>query len=468
MTSRYLPALLLATSLALSGPAAQAARRPVARAVPATATDQAFSQTLAPDTSRTLHFTSPIARVEVDKEGVVAVRAPDARSIVLTGLAPGDAIVKVYAADGAVVSSGVVSVVPARLAASDALAQDPRMSRVVARQQGKEVVLTGSVDSLAAHAAAPLIASAAGDSPAVNYTNVSGEQVVAVDVQFVAVSSTTLNALGFNFSKLSGDIQGAVVSPSSLSSYAFNSSGLTLGASAPLQSAFNLFLGSTNHGIGAVMSALASNGLSQVLAQPTLLVRSGEEAHFLAGGEIPIPVPQGITGGTGGGGTVTIQFKEFGVRLSVAPTVLDHGRIVLKIAPEVSELDYTNGVQIQGFTVPGIKRRSADTTVQLGNGQSFVIAGLSYTNNTVTKNKTPLLGDLPVLGAFFRNQQSQKERQELIIVATPRLVSPLKAETAAGMIANINGEAPELTIRDMILGANDTDLKDVTFGVVRR
>jgi pilus assembly protein CpaC len=152
----------------------------------------------------------------------------------------------------------------------------------------------------------------------------------------------------------------------------------------------------------------------------------------------------------------------------VTPTVLDHGRIVLKIAPEVSELDYSNGVQLQGFTVPGIRRRSADTTVQLGNGQSFVIAGLSYTDNTTTKNKVPLLGDLPVLGAFFRNTQSQKERQELIIVATPRLVSPLKAETAAAMTASINGESPGLSVKDMILGSSDADLKDATFGLVRR
>ncbi len=466
MVSKTYSMLLLAGALTLPGAALQGKRAAV-QPIPATATDQSFSQTLTPEASRTLHFASPIARVEVDKEGVVAVRAPDARSVVLTGVGLGDAIVKVYAADGGVVSSGVVSVVPTRLATADALAQDPRMTKVVATRRGSGVALTGSVDSLAAHAAAQGIAAEAGDGPSVNYTNVTGEQVVAVDVQFIAVSSTTLNELGFNFSKLSGNIQGAVVSPSATSSYSFSSNGLSLATTSPLAGAFNLFLGSNSHGLGGVMSALASTGLSQVLAQPTLLVRSGEEAHFLAGGEIPIPVPQ-TTGGTGTSGTVTIQFKEFGVRLTVAPTVLDHGRIVLRIAPEVSELDYTNGVQIQGFTIPGIKRRSADTTVQLGNGQSFVLAGLSYTENSVTKDKVPGLGDLPILGAFFRNQSATKQRQELIIVATPRLVSPMRAETASAMTASINGEAPELTMRDMVLGSSDTDLKDITFGVVRR
>jgi len=464
MTFRYLSVLLCATSLAAP---VQAGSRPAAYDAQATDTDQTFTQTLFPEASRTLRFASPIVRVEVDKAGVVAVRAPDTRSIVMTGIAPGDAIVKVYAADGSLLSSGVVSVVTARSAAGAALEQDGRMAKVVATRAGNGVVLSGSVDSLAARADAQHLAAAVSDGPVVNYASVSGEQVVAVDVQFVAVSATTLNELGFNFAKLGGNIQGAVVSPSSLTSYSF-SPNLSLTASSPFQSAFNLFLGSSSHGVGAVMSALASNGLSQVLAQPTLLVRSGEEAHFLAGGEIPIPVPQGIGGGTGGTGTVTIQFKEYGVRLSVTPTVLDRGRIVLKIAPEVSELDYTNGVQLQGFTVPGIRRRSADTTVQLGNGQSFVIAGLSYTDNTTTKNRTPLLGDLPVLGAFFRNVQSQKERQELIIVATPRLVSPLKAETAKAMTAGINGESPALTVKDMILGSSDADLQDATFGLVRR
>jgi pilus assembly protein CpaC len=500
MAPKYLPVLLMASALVMPGSSVEAVQAslappvaspptlshmpvshsavshpmvarqvPAIRPIPASATEQTFHHTLAMQASHTLHFPGAVAKVDVDKDGIVAVRAPDAHSLVVTGVGPGDAIVKVYSADGAVVSSGVISVVPAQLPASAALAQDPRMRHVRAVRAGGRVALVGDVDSLAAHAAAKDIAARADDDgPApqvVNATDVTGQQVVAVDVQFIAVSATTLNELGFNFSKLSGNIQGAVVSPSATTSFSQSSAGLALSTTSPLAGAFNLFLGSNSHGLGAVMSALSQTGLSQVLAQPTLLVRSGEEAHFLAGGEIPIPVPQS-TGGTTS--TVTIQFKEFGVRLTVAPTVLDHGRIVLRIAPEVSELDYTNGVQIQGFTIPGIKRRSADTTVQLGNGQSFVLAGLSYTENTVTKDKVPLLGDLPVLGTFFRNQSSQKERQELIIVATPRLVSPMKAETASAMTASINGEAPELTMRDMVLGANDTDLKDVSFGVVRR
>jgi pilus assembly protein CpaC len=313
----------------------------------------------------------------VDREHVIAVAAPTPRSLRVTGIGAGEAAVAVFGRDGALMSETVLSV-------TDAVGGDPR-------------AMTG-----------PRI--------------VAGEQVVAVDVQFAAVSASTLKALGFNFSKLSGDIQGAVISPSSLNSASFGSGASSIDASVPIQNAFNLFLSAPNRGINAVLSALSSNGLSELLAQPTLLVRSGEQASFLAGGEIPVPVPQA----SGTGNAISIQYKEFGVRLSVTPYVLSPDQIVLKIAPEVSELDYGSGVQLQGYVVPGLRRRSAETTVELGSGQSFVIAGLSYSSQSTTRDKTPILGDIPVIGAFFRRQQTQKERQELVIVATPRLVGPVQ------------------------------------------
>ncbi|WP_150291565.1 pilus assembly protein N-terminal domain-containing protein [Sphingobium estronivorans] len=359
---------------------------------------------------RTLSYPRAIGRVEVDREGVLSVAAPTARSLRVTAIGAGEATVSVYGGDG-----GLIAQEPVRVEADSA--------------------------------------------PVVR----AGEQVVAVDVQFAAVSTTTLKALGFNFSKLSGDIQGAIVSPSSLGSAAFNPGGLALEASAPIQNAFNLFLSAPNRGIGAVLSALSSNGLSQLLAQPTLLVRSGEQASFLAGGEFPVPVPQI----SGSGNTLSIQYKEFGVRLSVTPYVLSKDHIVLKIAPEVSELDYNNGVQLQGYVVPGLRRRSAETTVELGSGQSFVIAGLSYSSQTVTKEKAHFLGDIPVLGAFFKRQQNQKEKQELIIVATPRLVGPVKAEE----IPPLPGAATagiDPGIGDMILGTDGLDQTSVPFGMVRR
>ncbi|MFC0204668.1 type II and III secretion system protein family protein [Novosphingobium soli] len=387
-----------------------------AAAPPALAPCAAAAQeqrTLQVEEARTLSFTRAIGRVEVSRENVIAVSAPSARSLRITGIAPGEATLSVYTDDGVPMGETFVRV-------------DPPATTV------------------------------AGLGPLR-----PGEKVVAVDVQFAAVSSSTLKALGFSFSKLSGDLQGAIVSPSSLNSASFDNAGLKLDASAPIQSAFNLFLAAPNRGIGAVLSALSSNGLSQLLAQPTLLVRSGEKASFLAGGEFPVPVPQGSGNN---GTTLSIQYKEFGVRLSVTPVVLSENNIVLRLSPEVSELDYNNGVQLQGYVVPGIRRRSADTTVELGSGQSFVIAGLNYSNSSVTKDKVPFLGDVPVLGAFFKRQQNQRERQELIIVATPRLVEP---EAVRPVLAT--GSTPlEPTVGAMIVGNDGLDQAVGSFGVVRR
>ena len=414
---------------------------------------------------RALSFHQAIGRVEVDRDDVIAVSAPTTRSLNITGTGLGSAMLSVYTADGALLGRTAFSVVQRPASASVALAADARHGRVKALRGDSGVILSGDTASLEARADAQRTALASGEGAVVNRVSVMSEQVVAVDVQFAAVSSSTLRALGFNFSKLSGDLQGAVISPSSLNASSFTPSGLTIDASAPIQNAFNLFLAGPNRGIGAVLSALSSNGLSQLLAQPTLLVRSGEQASFLAGGEVPVPVPQ--SSGGGNGGTIAIQYKEFGVRLAVTPYVLSPDRIVLKIAPEVSELDYANGVQLQGYVVPGLRRRSAETTVQLGSGQSFVIAGLTYSNSSITKDKLPLLGDLPVLGAFFKRQQNQKEQQELIIVATPRLVGPLDPMQVPPLPGAATA-AIDPSIGDMILGTDGLEQRSRPFGVVRR
>lgn len=387
------------------------------------------------DESRTLSYPRSIGRVEVSRENVLSVSAPTSQSLRITGLTAGQATVSVYAGDGSLIGETLMRVEPPM----PSYASFSGNARGGGQGEDNRCAVQPGYSS-----SGPLRA---------------GEKVVAVDVQFAAVSSSTLRQLGFNFSKLSGDIAGAIVSPSTLNSFSF-SPGLAVNAAAPFQSAFNLFLSAPNRNISAVLSMLSSNGLSQLLAQPTLLVRSGEQASFLAGGEIPIPVPQ--SGGIGN--SITIEYKKFGVCLSVAPYVLSNDSIVLKLAPEVSELDYANGVQLQGYTVPGIRRRSAETTVELGNGQSFVIAGLNYTNSSVSKEKVPFLGDLPVLGAFFKRQQNQKERQELIIVATPRLVEPeaVRPDLAAKM--------PSLdpSVGQMIVGNDGVESAVKAFGVVRR
>ena len=166
------------------------------------------------------------------------------------------------------------------------------------------------------------------------------------------------------------------------------------------------------------IDALKTDGLVKVLAEPTLIALSGNEASFLAGGEFPVPVPQGL-------GTVAIEYKHFGVRLIFTPTVLADNKINIKVRPEVSELDFSTAVQFSGFVVPGLRIRSAETVVELADGQSFAVAGLLSDTARDTMDKFPLLGDIPVLGTLFRSRSFQKNETELIIIATPRLVKPL-------------------------------------------
>jgi len=175
--------------------------------------------------------------------------------------------------------------------------------------------------------------------------------------------------------------------------------------------------------INSVVDALDQNGLIKVLAEPNLTAMTGETASFLAGGEFPILVPQTL-------GQVTIQFKQFGVQLSFTPVVLSGGRISLRVRPEVSELSTTGQIQLNGYTIPGITTRRAETTVELGSGQSFAIGGLLQNNVATTVNKYPGLGNLPVLGALFRSDQFQRNETELVIIVTPYLVNPTPEQLA--------------------------------------
>ena len=169
------------------------------------------------------------------------------------------------------------------------------------------------------------------------------------------------------------------------------------------------------------INALEGSGFAYTLARPSLVALSGQSASFLAGGEIPIPVP------SSGSDNVSIEYKEFGIRLTLTPTIVGKNRIALKVAPEVSELDFTNAVSIAGTIVPALTVRRTDTSISLADGESFVISGLISTHNNSQVNKFPGLGDIPILGAFFRDNTINREERELLMIVTPHLVQPLAA-----------------------------------------
>lgn len=187
------------------------------------------------------------------------------------------------------------------------------------------------------------------------------------------------------------------------------------------ENVFNIVWGGGSSRFLAMINALESSGFAYTLARPSLTVLSGQTASFLAGGGIPIPVP------SSGSDNVSIEYKEFGVRLALTPTIISPGRITLKVAPEVSELDYSNVVTIAGTQVPGLTVRRTDTSIALADGESFIISGLVSSNTRSDVDKLPGLGNLPILGAFFRQSTLKREETELLMIVTPHLVQPLAA-----------------------------------------
>ena len=211
------------------------------------------------------------------------------------------------------------------------------------------------------------------------------------------------------------------------------------------QTVGNIFGGARfgSKSINGLISALEDQGLVTILAEPNLTAVSGQKASFLAGGEFPVPVPQS---GTGGSAVVTIDYKKFGVSLSFVATILNSGRISLHVEPEVSQIDNSTAITVAGVSVPGLSTRRAETTVELGSGQTFAIGGLIQNNMTQNLNKFPWLGDIPVLGQLFRSEAFQRNESELVILVTPYLVKPIN-----GPMATPNDGLQTPTDADMIL-----------------
>jgi len=190
-----------------------------------------------------------------------------------------------------------------------------------------------------------------------------------------------------------------------------------------LSDALNIFLFRQDLNLGALIKALESQSLLELLAEPNVLAIDGKPASFVAGGEFPFPVVQG--GATAG--AVTIQFREYGVRINFLPRVTPRGTIRLQVAPEVSSLDFANALQFQGYTIPALATRRVQTEVELESGQSFVIAGLLDNNITDSLNKIPGIGDIPLLGKLFQSRSRTRSNSELMVLITPLLVRPVPA-----------------------------------------
>jgi len=253
-----------------------------------------------------------------------------------------------------------------------------------------------------------------------NFLEVGGVHQVMLEVRVAEMSKSVINNLGINFSYLRGGDLGLSMVGGLMQLGNSTESTLELLVSPAVNALFRFHKGGATW--TGFIDALKKDGLVKILAEPTLIALSGQTANFLAGGEYPVPIP------SKDGDNIAIEYKAFGVMLSFTPTVLSEDKISIKVAPEVSELDFSTALSISGYVVPGLSTRRAMTVVELADGQSFAIAGLLKETVRDSMSKFPLLGDIPVLGALFRSRAFQKNETELIIIVTPHLVKPLDPE----------------------------------------
>lgn len=416
-----LPATLLAPHcVAGLGLALLVASAGIAHAQAAPATQQ-----LEVGQQKTWSLARPIQRAATANDEVVGINVVPPSGVILTAKKPGSAMVSIWDNSGrsTPASQFQVVVTPAGIASSG--------SGVQVSGSGTKLKLSGELRSLEQQSALESATRETGDKASANVidTTTSGFDVqVQIDVKIVEVSRSKLMASGFNWTNgWNGTRLSGVTGPNGLTSLTRNrgevGGTVTSGNGfVPSVDAFNIFTWSTN--ALAVFSVLESNGFAYTVAEPSLTALSGQTATFLAGGELPIPMRTG----SGTDSTVTVKFKEFGIRLGLAPTVLDQQRIALKVAPEVSEIDPALSVQIGGFNIPGLRVRRTETTVALGDGETFVISGLVSRDSVGTIDKFPFLGDIPVLGAFFKSNRFERNDKELLMIVTPRLVRPFAAK----------------------------------------
>ncbi|MBV8437576.1 MAG: type II and III secretion system protein family protein [Silvibacterium sp.] len=430
----YLPVLLAATLLSPAiAIGAEKTDSPATADAPSTLLSIENSTHLVVGRSMFINTQNRLRRVYVSNPAVLDSFTASPHQIVVTAKTPGVSSLILWDENGesqVYLISSDVDVSELRHALKDALPYE----NVRAEGHEQDVALAGMVSS-------PEAADAAVKLAGMFSKNVANSLLVApqharqvrLKVRIIEIDRSRALDLGFNFfgtgkntfNSTTGQFSAISVGPSTSAggSSSGGGSSTTTGTSSllALSSLLNLFYFNHDLGIGAAIQALQDKQILQVLAEPTITAMNGEKASFLAGGEFPYPVVQGSNGGT----SVTIQFRPYGVRLDFMPIVLPDGTIQLKVAPEVSALDYTNSVSISGYVVPAISTRRAETQVELKTDQSFMISGLLDSRTTDQLSKIPGIGDIPILGNFFKSKGVQKSVTELAVIITPTLVDPL-------------------------------------------
>jgi pilus assembly protein CpaC len=371
----------------------------------------------------------PIKRVSLVAPEIADAMVLTPHQIYLIGKSPGITSLTLWGVDNTVTAVLDTEVTPDISRLKETLHKIlPEEREVKVTATHDHITLAGTVSSTASlsqvmAAAGPYAPLDEGKKPKIiNLLEVAGVHQVMLEVRVSEISRSLLKRLGFNFGYVSGSGQNFGVSLlnqlTSVPGTGFPSAGAN--PSDTVNGIIRFLAGGATWTV--FIDALKEEGLLKVLAEPTLITLSGKTANFLAGGEFPIPVPQSSVAG---GVTITIEYKPFGIALNFTPTVLSNRKISMQVAPEVSDLDFSNAVTISGFVVPAITTRRVSTVIELADGQSFAIAGLLKEDVREIVSKFPVLGDMPILGALFRSSSFKKNETELLVVATAHLVKPL-------------------------------------------
>lgn len=373
---------------------------------------------LASGEGRILNFKAPVDSVMVAEPGIADLQVVSPGVIYVFGKAPGQTSLIAMGADGEQIASLSLAVSSSTQGISRPLQALNPGSGVRVEGAGNRVIASGGVKSVGEATDLNALLGSEGQDfkTAINGASYSGSAQVNIRVRFAEVSRSELLRYGVNWNALfnNGTFSFGLLTGGSLAADAASGASNVISAG----------LSSGNVNIDAMLEALQSNGILEILAEPNITAMTGQTASFLAGGEVAVPVPVNRD-------LVGIEYKQYGVSLLFSPTVLPNERIALQVRPEVSSLMGSNTVNVSGYQVPSFRVRRADTRVEVGSGQTFAIAGLFQRESSQDVEKVPMLGEMPILGNLFRSKRFQRNETELVILITPYLVQPVRSRTLA-------------------------------------
>ncbi len=368
---------------------------------------------------------TPFAELSIANPGIADISTLSERTIYVLGKTPGRTTLTLLSADGMLITNVDVQITPDIAEFKERLQQILPGERIEVRTANDGIVLSGTASSTARMDRALDLANRYAPDRVSNLMNVGGNHQVMLEVRFAEVQRSVSKQLDGGLLVDGTDVVGGL-----------GSGVITPGVESPLTGLPQLFtafdtaenaagaiIGQISVGsvqLSVLLEALENRGLVRTLAEPNLTALSGQEANFLAGGEFPVPVPDDDG--------IAIEYRPFGVALDFVPRVVDGEQINLQISAGVSSLDTTNNIIYNGFNVPGFRTRSAATTVEMRDGESFAIAGLLQDDFRDGNSQVPWLGDIPILGALFRSAEYQRNQSELVVIVTAHLVSPTRSE----------------------------------------